>query len=87
MMNNRTISIILSTISLMISACKDAPPAFDNINDIVINGERMTASQYYAQCCKNASPEIINHVRCTEAASKSRSDAFRKQIEEDLKKL
>ena len=84
---NHAILIILMAISLMISACKDAPPAYDNVNDIIIKGEYMTASQYYDRFCKNSSPEIINHVRCTEAASKSRSDAFRKQIEEDLKKL
>ncbi len=84
---NRTTFITLLALSLMVCACKDAPPAYDNINDIIVKGEHMTASEYHARFCKNASPEIINHVRCMQAASKSRSDDLREQIERDMKRL
>ena len=78
------------SLSFLVCACKDAPPAppaYDNINDIVVNGEHMTAAEYHEKFCVNASPEIINHIRCTEAKSKAWSDERRKELERDLKRL
>ncbi len=81
-------TILLMILPLIVCACKEnTPPAYDNINDIIIKGEHMTAAQYYERFCTNASPEIINHVRCTEAASQARIDALEEKIEKNLKRL
>ena len=61
-------------IALTLGGCaKNEPPEYDNVNNIVIGGEPITARQYHNKYCKNAKPEVLNHVRCTTASNTASS--------------
>ena len=69
---SRTVTFF--AIALLLFGCaRKEPPEYDNINNIVIQGESISARQYHDRYCKNAAPEVLNHVRCTTASNTASS--------------
>ncbi len=77
----------------MVAACsKNAPPAYDNVKAIIVDGQKLTAKEYVDRYCVNSSAEVAKHERCVaargEATREVTLDALRLNDKEaELKRL
>ena len=83
MINLKYIFILLF---LFFSGCsKNEPPAYNDVKNIIINNNKISAADYYEKYCTKVSPEISNHVRCTTAKQERRSEKVIKSLDIDRK--
>jgi len=85
----KNISPFIFIITILISGCKEdctvkeSTPKYTDVTNIVINGEKISASEYRDRYCINKVKETFqDEQRCGEAIDFAVSEARRKSIEE-----
>lgn len=57
---------------VILSACSNnTPPAYDNVQNIIVEGKSMTAEQYWKTYCEAKAPETLSHERCVAARNQA----------------